>query len=158
MFKSFTSTTTMFGLFWIMALILPTRVSASPCFLCQDHHKTPSRTDCLLDPGTGKTCFDLYTQLLMNENWSECLEYRHAYQDVCCGDDPENICYTGPTAAPVYKGDTGDQPTCKICSTEVRSKDSSLDWCATELLTAFATLGISRQTGSYFLDTIYRNL
>eukprot|EP00980_Cylindrotheca_fusiformis_P002675 scaffold624_cov150-Cylindrotheca_fusiformis.AAC.8 len=93
-------------------------VDAAPCFLCQDHKQMPRRKDCILDPDTGLTCFHLYTELLFSDNWGECVKNRTAYQDACCGDDTESICYTGPTAAPVYHGETGDEPTCKICGTD----------------------------------------
>jgi hypothetical protein len=109
------------GLLFITAR-LPAEVDAAPCFLCKDYHEMPSRVDCVLDPDTGKTCFDLYTQLLLNEDWSQCLDNQHAYQDACCGDDADNLCYTGPTSSPVYNGEIGDEPTCNICGTEVSPK------------------------------------
>ncbi|CAJ1959556.1 unnamed protein product [Cylindrotheca closterium] len=88
-----------------------------PCFLCGVPDSLGSSKDCMLDE-TGTTCFDVYKSILIAEDLETCNANRAKYQEICCGDGDLSLCYTGPTLAPVYMGETGDEPSCKLCGTD----------------------------------------
>lgn len=98
--------------------LLPQVEALVPCFLCGVPDSLPSEKDCMLDE-TGTTCFDVYKSILISQDRQTCDEDRAKYQDICCGDGNPSLCYTGPTIPPVYNGETGDEPTCRLCGTDV---------------------------------------
>ena len=90
-----------------------------PCFLCGQPDLLPANKDCILDE-SGITCFDVYKWILISEDRGTCEQNRTKYEDICCKDEDEpNQCYTGPTLPPVYMGETGDEPTCRLCGIDV---------------------------------------
>ena len=119
------------------------KVQAS-CVLCNrsggrtnNHHHQhqlfgmmPIRLDCILEHDIGMTCGDLFAKLLLREDDDVCELSRQKYQETCCGssgddgnndegdDEATDLCYTGPTSAPVYDGEKGEEPICRICGTE----------------------------------------
>ena len=119
------------GTFFLLHTNNTVLVEAS-CLLCDN--RMPTRLDCIIENDIGMTCGDLFAKLLLREEDSVCELSKNKYQQTCCGSrggsgdgsirirgeggDEDDLCYTGPTAAPVYDGEKGDEPVCHICGTE----------------------------------------
>ena len=141
--------------------LVPKVEAVVPCFLCGVPDSLGT-TDCMLDE-TGITCFDVYKSFLISEDRETCDQKRTKYQEICCGDGNPSLCYAGPTLAPVYMGETGDEPTCQLCGTDV----SMIVLPAVQLDFPFALshthipsnfVGIPRRAALYVLHPISWNL